>query len=353
MDFGPFAILALFIAFAGIRVVGAIVRNRRTMFDMEFTDADRALVDQAAFFLLLPISVALHELGHATMVWVFGGEVVDFGYYVFAGFVSYQGRFTDEQQIIVAAAGVTVNAILAGLAFGFVLLKRPSMRPAYNELLVQFAILSIANALIFYPLLDLATGVTGGDFRQMYDGGVPWLSGIILAAHISILAGGFLAFKNNRFSAYMALLTGLPPHVRRGFLGGLRLAPGAVAQAEPLPLTESETMLRSAMSRIASGWPVPIRGQVLRRPDGPAVVAMWRKADGNRTVAVVWEPAGSVAIVLPRPEARTPVEALNGRVWQRWASAPSEDELVIGIRKAMEDADERAPSLFPDLAIVQ
>ena len=38
---------------------------------------------------MVPISVALHELGHAVAIWSMGGEVVDFGYYGFAGYVSY------------------------------------------------------------------------------------------------------------------------------------------------------------------------------------------------------------------------------------------------------------------------
>ena len=75
-------------------MVRRLIRERRPTFDLNFTPADRALVDQAAFFILLPISVALHEFGHALGVWGFGGEVIDFGYYVFAGYVSYDAPFT-------------------------------------------------------------------------------------------------------------------------------------------------------------------------------------------------------------------------------------------------------------------
>jgi hypothetical protein len=346
VNFGPIAIIAVIMAIFGVRIVASIVQNRDELFDLDFTDSDRAQVDQAAFFILIPISVALHELGHATMVWLFGGKVIDFGFYGFAGFVSYEGAFTDTQRILVAAAGVTVNTILAALAFGFVMLKRPPMRAAFNELLVQFTILSIANALIFYPLLDLATGISGGDFRQMYDGGVPWLSAIILVIHLSILAGGYLAFKNERFSAHVAALTGLPPHVRRSFLGGFKLAPGAATSPVQVTMTEAEVKLRSALARVASGWPVPIQGRFIRRPEGPSAIVVWRLADGERTVAVIHERAGSVAVVLPDRGATSIEAALAGRVWQRWSELPSEDDLMLGIRMAMEEADQREPSLF-------
>ena len=46
----------------GVRVVYQLARNFRQTFDRNFTPQDRLLVDQAAFFVLLPVSVALHEL---------------------------------------------------------------------------------------------------------------------------------------------------------------------------------------------------------------------------------------------------------------------------------------------------
>ena len=75
MGFGPFILISLFYAVIGVRVVTQVVQRRRELFDRRFTIADRSLVDQAAFFILVPISVALHELGHAVAVWLAGGTV--------------------------------------------------------------------------------------------------------------------------------------------------------------------------------------------------------------------------------------------------------------------------------------
>jgi hypothetical protein len=271
--------------------------------------------------------------------------VIDFGFYIFAGYVSYEGFLTDTQQILIAVAGVTVNTILAALAMGLVLLRRPPMRAAYNELLVQFATLSIANALIFYPLIDLATGVVGGDFRQMYDGGVPWLSGIILACHLSILATGFLAFRSERFSAHIARLTGLPPGVRRGFLGGVKVTPGAQPVQANEPPSPQEATMRSAFRRVASGWDVPLRGHVMRQPSGPSILAVWLREDGLRTVGLVSEPSGAVAVIFPSPDKGTSIDVRNATVWKRWAEMPGEDDIVLAVRLALEEADRRPARL--------
>src|SRR6476661_1383742 len=173
MGFNTFAILGLLMAVTGVRTARDIYRNRRAMFDDDFTDYDRRLIMMTAFYFLVPISVALHECGHALMVKYFHAQIIDYGFYFFAGFVSYQGYLTSTQQVLIALAGPFVNVVLAAIALGFLILKRPPYRAPVNELLFQFIVLSIANTLIFYPVLDLLAGLEG-DFHQMYFGGVRW-----------------------------------------------------------------------------------------------------------------------------------------------------------------------------------
>ncbi|MCC6792182.1 MAG: M50 family metallopeptidase [Thermomicrobiales bacterium] len=347
MDFNLFAILGILIAVTGIKVVRQIWRERAAIFDDRFTDNDRAMVSQAAFFLLLPISVALHEAGHAAFVWLFGGDVVGFGFYFFAGYVSYEARFDDVQQILVAAAGTAVNIVLAVGAVAFIFIRRPPMRAAYNELLMQFAPISIANALIFYPLLDLLSNLNG-DFRQMYFGGVPWLSGLIFLVHAGTLGGGYLLARNERISARLSQLTGLPPHVRRGFLGGFRLATGAKTapqRATAPELNAEERTLGSVATRLRSGWDTPLQAVIARgQPGGPGLLVRWRRDDGERSAALVHEPAGSMVVIVPDGAARVGPSPMSGRIWQRWATPPSEDEMVLGLRIAMEEADRRPAS---------
>ncbi|CCF86031.1 hypothetical protein [Nitrolancea hollandica] len=91
---GIFTILSIILSLVAIRVLVTTVRDRKQLFDRNFTPQDRQRLSEAAFFLLLPISVLLHEVGHAVTVLAFGGQVVDFGYYLFFGYVQYQGAFT-------------------------------------------------------------------------------------------------------------------------------------------------------------------------------------------------------------------------------------------------------------------
>lgn len=344
MDFGIFIAIALFMAVTGIPTVRRIVSDRRAIFDRTLTPRDRVAVDQAAFYLLLPVSVALHELGHATMVWLFGGEVTGFGYFVFAGYVSYQGNFTDAQGIFVAFAGPAVSVALGVVAVALVLLKRPPMRAAYNELLVQFAILTGANALIFYPALDLLGGVSGGDFRQMYDGGVPALSAVIAVLHLGMLVLGWYLLRGEWAVAKLGALTELPPHVRRGVFGGFRARNDVSPPATTQPIGPAEAALRNALQRVASGWDVPVRGTMMRSARGPALLAAWRRSDGDRAVAAVHEPSGAVAVQIATDGLdRTPF-GFSAQVQRRWAELPSEDELVLAIRLAMEAADARPAS---------
>jgi hypothetical protein len=355
VGFSYFILIAVMIAVTGIPALRTIVKYRAAIFDRHLTPNDRVAVDQAAFFILLPISVALHELGHAIMVWSFGGKVTGFGFFLFAGYVNFEGALTDTQHILIAMAGPAVNVLLAVLAVAFVLLKRRPMRAAYNELLVQFAILSVANALLFYPAIDFLFKVNGGDFRQMYFGGVPWLSRIILVGHLSFLALGWYMLRGDWPTRKLGALTELPPGVHRGIFGGFRMKPGgapAPAATEPPVLTPFEIALRDSLRRVASGWDTPVGGALVRSPRGPALIASWKRDATERAVSVVQEASGAVAVMVPPPGVVQPPGALTGRVWQRWAEPPGEDQLVLAIRIAMEAADSSSLTPAPTNGLV-
>jgi len=327
MGFGPFVLLSLFYAVIGVRVVGQLVANRRDIFDRRFTLGDRAMVDQAAFFVLVPISVALHELGHAAAIGAFGGTVESWGYYLFAGYVGFNPRgFTDPQLVLVAAAGSAVNVLLGALALGVVFVRRTPMRAAYNELLLQFTVLSLLNALIVYPALDLTSGLNG-DWSQVYRGGAPRLAAAILAVHAAILVAGVAALRSDRVGRRIAALTGVPPGSRRRPLGGVRRA-----EAAELPADGPDRTLLEAADRVAAGWPTPVESTVQRRAEGALLLVAWEGGGAVRSVSV-WVPrggdaelAGAVAAngaaPIRRPLARLP--------------AADADRLTIALRVAME-----------------
>ncbi|MDQ4044066.1 MAG: hypothetical protein M3173_01260, partial [Chloroflexota bacterium] len=327
MGLGPFALISLIYVVIGIRSVSRMIANWGRVWDRRFTLQDRQMVDEAAFFVLVPISVALHELGHAAAVWGFGGEVVDFGYYVFAGYVSFiPFGFTDMELFVVAAAGTIVNLILSLGALAIVFFNPRPFRAAINELLVQFAIISGANAFIVYPLLDLASGMNG-DWRQMYGSGVPLLTALIVAIQFGMVALGYLLYTNDTIKARLARLTDIPAGMERGFLGGVR--PGTI---DVRALTPRERVLREATERVQSGWPVKIETGIQRFDAGTAMTLAWQRDGQPYAVAARAYTAGPADIV-----------ALNGRTGDarprlitRWPHVPDTDELTIALRIAME-----------------
>lgn len=338
MDFGPFALISLFYLVLGVRVIYQLVRNFRQTFDLHFTRQDRVLVDQAAFFVLLPISVALHELGHAAAIRLFGGQILDWGFYGFAGYVSFDPReFTSAQQVIIAAAGVTVNMILAAIAVGLVFLKKPPMRAALNELLIQFTWISLLNALVVYPALDFVTGLNG-DWMQMYDFRVPALSATILVVHVGVLAALFWAWKSPKVRARIAQLTDDAPPATR--IAGKRHGAGTL----PASATPAERALHEAASRVASGWPAPLEAAIQRGSGGTALVLTWGEPAIQRSVIAVAPDGGGVNVTgVLRPAGRPPEQrSLGGD-----AAPLDANRLTMLLRLAMESVESWTPTAGP------
>jgi hypothetical protein len=330
MPLGPFVLISLFYIILGLRVVFQLVTNWRQTWDENFTAADRALVTQAAFFILLPVGVALHELGHAVAIWAFGGTVVDWGYYGFAGYVSYYPwHFTEEQQIIIAAAGTAVNLLLAGAAVAFVFLRRPPARAAINELLIQFVFISLLNALLVYPLLDLLSGMNG-DWSQMYFGEAPSVSAVILALHVGILALLFWAWRSEGMRARIARLTGAPPGLRRLAVGSRG---GAGTRRSASPQTGTQAVLSEVAERVVSGWPEPVEASLQDRPESIVLLLSWRADGVPRAVVVATRARGSAEVrgVVQWPGAEPDVRLIS-RVPEPLAA----DQLTLAVRLAME-----------------
>jgi hypothetical protein len=327
MDLGPFALLSAFYVLLGVRVVYQLARNFRQTFDRNFTPQDRLLVDQAAFFVLLPIAVALHECGHAITIHLFGGDVLGWGYFGFAGYVEFDpGQFTAAQRILIASAGTVVNLLLAALAVGAVFLKRPPFRAAINELLIQFVWISLLNALVLYPVLDFVGGMNG-DWVQMYDGGVPQLSLVILIIHLSVLTLLFWAWRSPTVRARIAHLTGGPAGTRRVAISS---RPGGQQRADE---TAIERTLREAASRVASGWSTPVEASLQRGRAGTALLLSWREGALRRSVVAIAPESGGVefsgAISL---DGQSPQQRALGR-----DPAPIDvDRLTMMLRLAME-----------------
>lgn len=331
MGLGPFSIISLIYVVIGIRSVSRLINRWSSVWDRRFTLQDRQLVDEAAFFVLVPVSVALHELGHAIAIWSFGREVVDFGFYGFAGYVSFiPFGLSDVQLFVIAAAGTFVNLILSVGAIALVFLR--PFRAAINELLIQFAIVSGANAFIVYPLLDLASGLNG-DWRQMYSSGVPSLTALIVVMQVGMIAAGYWLYTNDRAKARLAKLTDVPAGMQRGFFGGV--VPGTI---DVQTLNPAERSLREATERVASGWPAKVETGLQRFDTGTAMTLAWQR--GGRGYAIAARAFAS---------GRTDIVALTGpgidgkpHLIRGWEEPPPTDEMTMALRIAMETIENAA-----------
>ncbi len=332
---GGFSIISLLYVALGVRVVWMIAQNWRSVWDRNFTSHDRMLVNQASFFFLIPLSVVLHELGHAVAVWGFGKEVVDWGFYGFAGYVAYQPfGLTDVQQTIIAAAGSIVNLVMCLVGLAIVLYWKPSLRAAYNELLIGFVFISGVNAFIVYPVLDVLSGMNG-DWRQMYSSGVPWLTTLIVTAQVAVLGGGFWLFTNPGMKAKFARLTNVPPGYERGVFGGIKPAAIRTMNMDP-----AEIHLRDAVNRVASGWHTRVESQIQRFTGGSAMLLQWTTNRNLRVMAARSLPNDMWDIV-QIPTSADGTQAGKPAVLQRWNRQPGIEELTIALRVAMEQVDSR------------
>ena len=180
---GLFNVLALLYIGRAVLLVVEIVRNRDEWRQEPLTRAKQQQAEQAAFFVGVPPAVLVHELAHAAAIWLFGGQVVEFGYRVFWGYVVPQGSFTAAQNWLIAVAGT-----LGSLAFGaglWLLLRRNRSRTVQYFGLRAFRF-QIYFSLLYYPLFSLFLPI--GDWRTIYDfAATPLVSGATAVVHAALL----------------------------------------------------------------------------------------------------------------------------------------------------------------------
>jgi hypothetical protein len=215
-DFGFIAIVSLLMGIIAIRTLYQMIRDRKRLFDDRFTRWDRQQLSTAAFFVLVPINVFLHEVGHAVAVWYYGGEVLRFGYFLFFGFVQHRGFYTEEELFWIALSG---NLVSIGLGIGAIawVVLRP-MRAALNYLLIMFGVISLLIALVFYPLMDLLSDLHG-DWSQIYRSETMVHSTVTGVFHAAILIGAVALWQVDRVRRRYGELTGLSPEAMRRISG--------------------------------------------------------------------------------------------------------------------------------------
>jgi hypothetical protein len=181
--FTLFDILALLYVFRGAQLLITIWRQWPEFKSEPLTAQKKTLANQASFFIAVPLSVLIHELAHAVAVIMAGGEILDFHYRAFYGYVEHVGNYTAAQLWWIALVGT-----LGSLAFGLVLWF--FLRSVRSSSIRYFALRALRYqiyfSLIFYPLFTLFG--FDGDWRIIYDfTSTPILSVVTAVFHVSIL----------------------------------------------------------------------------------------------------------------------------------------------------------------------
>lgn len=213
--------VSLLYGLGAVFTVLALVRRGRPLWRGPLAERDEQLAWACAFFLVIPLGVLLHELGHALATWSVGGQVAQLSWRVYWGFVVPVGDFGELSAWWIALAGN-----LAGLLFGVGLLALAATagrwRPAAGHVLLVAGQLEIVFTLIVYPLMTLGD-FFASDWRTIYDFGVtPVASSVAAAVHAGLLAAVWMSRRR---------LDELRWAIARGRVDELRRARAAIATA--------------------------------------------------------------------------------------------------------------------------
>lgn len=201
-----------------------LITNWHSIWDSHLTSRDRFILQKVVIFLIMPIVVYCHEMGHALSIEYFGGKVAEFHFGLFWGFVVPQGTFTADQTVITYLAGNAVQ-IAIGLLAGLIALFVSS--PPVVAMLVYLALWSVGGTVVIYALMS-ATGFYG-DWIAIYTAPTPILKTIIGAAHVALVALVFYCLYGSTPRLWFAMRT--KPHWAQR-IGMLALR----AQTDPEPI---------------------------------------------------------------------------------------------------------------------
>ena len=157
-------------------------KNWKGFWDDDVTALDRFLIQRTAVFLLIPLGVLFHELGHAIATWQVGGTVVEFQWRLFWGYIIPSGYFSAVEYWWIALSGNIVSIALGLIAIPAIIFVK---KQVIRELLYTFAIVELVYSLIVYPIFSF-TGFEG-DWVKIYDFSVSPYAQITLIIHMGLI----------------------------------------------------------------------------------------------------------------------------------------------------------------------
>jgi tetratricopeptide (TPR) repeat protein len=190
-----FTLLSFVYVWRGIKLANMMWRSWAQLAADPLTSIKKKIAEDASFYIFVPVGVFIHEMGHAIVVWFFGGKVVEFGYFFYWGYVLPNQAFNDWQAWLLSLAGTLGNVFFA-LAIYFWTRNNASHWVRFlGRRVVRF---QIFFAFIYYPIFTALLAF--GDWRTIYDfGATPVLSGITAVFHAGVLLLYFLLDRRGWF----------------------------------------------------------------------------------------------------------------------------------------------------------
>lgn len=185
-----FDFMAIIYGIISIDTILRLSNNWRSFWDDKVTAKDRFLLERVAVFILIPLGVFFHELGHALATLQVGGEVREFQWRVVWGYVIALGNFLPVESWWIAFSGNLVSIALGFLAILAVPLVKKTIS---KHLFYTFAQAQLVYSLVAYPLFSFTT--FRGDWVRIYDFSVKPYAQITLAIHLFMI---FTLWLNSR-----------------------------------------------------------------------------------------------------------------------------------------------------------
>lgn len=213
MPFDPTSgAMDVILGIAALATLVGFVRAWRKFWDDDFTVEDRRMATQVAVFLVPPVVVLLHELGHFFTAKALGVRVTGFDYGLFHGSVTVDGPRTIEEMWLIALSGNVVGAAV-GLAMVVTGMVGVRLRRSLRYLLVSGGLLELVFSLVVYPFLSLSARF--GDWVMLYSRRTETLSWGLGVVHAAALLGLFVWWKRSGKASLFAIGTGAEKEIGR------------------------------------------------------------------------------------------------------------------------------------------
>lgn len=211
---GTVDLLTIVMALGAIWTVVVLVHRGSAFWTGDLDTQDQQLAAAVALFLVIPVGVLLHELGHALATWSIDGQVTDFRWRVSAGSVTAVGLLSELEWW-----WITVSGNVVGTAFAFLLLAVAyvgnALRRPLRYIVLVGGVLGVLFALIGYPLLSLSGAYEDTDWTTIYDfSATPAASAATAVVHAALL-GGLWAVRRRLDDLGFGLTSGTLDEVRR------------------------------------------------------------------------------------------------------------------------------------------